>query len=93
MNCINATNDITINDDENFINKYYAPFILSNNHKDISLLDQNMISENRILCRHKNIILDLLLKKSNSFKWQVLLLCFLLNNKKISSHMDPIIEI
>ena len=33
---INATNDTSINDDDNFIHKYYAPLFLSNNHEDES---------------------------------------------------------
>ena len=33
---INATNDICINDDDNFIHKHYVPFLLSNNHRDVS---------------------------------------------------------
>ena len=32
----NANNDISINDDDNFINKYYAPFLSSKNHEDVS---------------------------------------------------------
>ena len=53
------------------------------------LLDQIMIKEKRTFCFHKNIILDLLLKKSKNFEWQVSLL-FFLNNKKSSSHVDQI---
>ena len=33
---MNATNDISMNDDDNFIHKYYAPFLLSNNHEYVS---------------------------------------------------------
>ena len=33
---INATNDISIKDYDNFIHKYYAPFLSSDNHLDIS---------------------------------------------------------
>ena len=36
IHSINATNDISMNDDYNFIHKYYAPFLSSNNHEDIS---------------------------------------------------------
>ena len=33
---VNATNDISMNDDENFIHEYYAPFFGSKNHEDVS---------------------------------------------------------
>ena len=33
---INGTNDISMNDDENVIHKYYAPFLPSKNHEYIS---------------------------------------------------------
>ena len=33
---INRTNDISMNDDEIFIHKYYAPFLSSKNHEDMS---------------------------------------------------------
>ena len=33
---INGTNDISINYDGNCIHKYYAPFLSSKNHEDIS---------------------------------------------------------
>ena len=33
---INRTNDISINYDENMIHKYYAPFLPSKNHEDVS---------------------------------------------------------
>ena len=33
---INATNYISMNDDDNFIHKYYAPFLSSNKHEDVS---------------------------------------------------------
>ena len=36
IHSINATNDIFMNDDENFIHKYYAPFLSSKNHEDVS---------------------------------------------------------
>ena len=35
------------------------------------ILDQNMIQKNVTVSRHKNIILDLVWKKSKSFEWQV----------------------
>ena len=33
---INATNDISMNDDNNFIHTYYSPFLSSKHHEDIS---------------------------------------------------------
>ena len=33
---INATNEISMNYDDNYIHKYYAPFLSSNNHEDVS---------------------------------------------------------
>ena len=32
---INGTNDISINDDENVIHEYYAPFLQSKNNEDV----------------------------------------------------------
>ena len=36
INSINATNYISINDDDNFNHKYYEPFLSSKNHEDVS---------------------------------------------------------
>ena len=33
---IHTTNDISMNDDEIFIQKYYAPFLSSKNNEDVS---------------------------------------------------------
>ena len=33
---INETNDIYRNDDENVMHEYYAPFLPSKNHEDVS---------------------------------------------------------
>ena len=33
---INTTNDISMNDDEHFIHKYYAPFLSSKNNEYVS---------------------------------------------------------
>ena len=35
IHSINAINDISIKDDDNFIHKYYAPFLSSKNHEDV----------------------------------------------------------
>ena len=36
INSINATNDKYMNNDDNFICKYYAQFLSSKNHEDVS---------------------------------------------------------
>ena len=36
INSINLNNDRSMNDDDHFIQKYYAPFFLSKNHEDLS---------------------------------------------------------
>ena len=33
---INSNNEISMNDDENFVHKYYGSFFSSKNHEDIS---------------------------------------------------------
>ena len=62
-----------MNDDENFIHKYYSPFLLSNNHEDV-YFGPEYDSEKRILCHNKNMVLDLLLNKSKSFEYKVSLI-------------------
>ena len=74
-----------MNANGNFIHKYYAPFLSSNNNEDISS-GSEYDSVKRRVRRHKNTILDLLLNKSNSFEYQVSMF-FSLNDKKLSSHM------
>ena len=55
-----------MNDDNNFIHKYYVPFLSSKNHADLSS-GSEYDSAKRTVCHHKNIILDLILNKSKSF--------------------------
>ena len=62
INSNNATNYISRNDDDNFIHKYYAPFLSSKNHKDVPY-GSEYYSEKQSVCRHKDIILYLLLNK------------------------------
>ena len=88
---INGTNDISMNDDETFIHKYYSPFLPSENNEDVSSGSEYDSSKRRVR-RNKNIILDILLNKSKSFEWQVSLLFFVINDKKLSSHMAQISE-
>ena len=83
IHSINETNHISMNDDNNYIHKYYAPFLSSKNHKDISLGSDYDSDKQKVHCQ-KNIILDLLLNKSKSFECQVSLLFFFLNSKKLS---------
>ena len=33
---INATHDISMNDVDNYMHKYYVPFLSSDNHEDVS---------------------------------------------------------
>ena len=50
-----------MNDDDNFIHKYYAPFLPSNNNEDVSYGSIYYSAKRTVRC-HKKIILDLLLK-------------------------------
>ena len=43
---------------ENYMHKYYAPFLSSNNHEDV-LSRSEYDSEKLIVCRNKKTILDL----------------------------------
>ena len=88
---INTTNDISMNDDENYMQKYYAPILSSNNYDDF-YSGSEYDSAKQIVCCNKNIILDLLLNKLNSFESQVSLLFFVLHYKKLSTHMAHINE-
>ena len=58
---------------------------------NIYLLDQNMIQRHEEYVVIKNI-LGLFFNKSKSFECQVSLLFFVINNKKLSSHMAQISE-
>ena len=88
---INVTNDISMNDDENYIPKYSAQFLPSKNHEDVSSGSEYDPAKRRV--RHnKNIILDLLLNKLNSFQWPISFLFFVINDTKLSSHMYQISE-
>ena len=49
-----TTNKISMNDDENFIHKYYAPFWLSKNHEDVSSVSE-YDSGKRIVLRLKKL--------------------------------------
>ena len=91
IHSINATNEISMNDDDNFMHKYYAPFLSSKNHADVSYGSEHVSSKRRFCC-HKNIILDLLLNISKSFEWHISLLFFVLGDKTFLSHMTQISE-
>ena len=89
---INGINDISINNDEHFIHKYYVPFLPSKNNEDVSSKSEYHTAKRRVR-RHKKIILDLLLNKPKSFEWQVSFLFFVINDTKLSSHMSHISEL
>ena len=55
-----------MNDDNNFIHKYYVPFLSSKNHEDVSSGSEYDSTKRRVRC-NKNIISNLLLNKSTSF--------------------------
>ena len=65
-----------MNDDNNYIRKYYASFLSSKNNEDVSLGSEYYSVEWRVYCQ-KDIILNLLLNKSKSFELQVSLLFLL----------------
>ena len=52
-----------MNDDENDIHKYYAPFSSSNNHEDVYSRSEYDSAKLKVPCHKK---LDLLFNKSNS---------------------------
>ena len=60
INSINATNDVSMNDYDNSIYKYYATFLSSNNHEDVSSGSEYDSAKRRVCC-NKNDILDFLL--------------------------------
>ena len=64
---INENNNISMNDDENSIHKYYAPLLTSKNNEDVSSGSEYDSAKRRVDC-NKQIILDLLLNKSKGFK-------------------------
>ena len=62
---MNRTNDISMNDDENFTVKYYAPFLPSNNHEDISSGSEYDLAKRRV--RHNKNIILLIIKQTKVF--------------------------
>ena len=78
-------------DHDNFIHKYYLPLFWSNNHEDVSS-GSEYDSAKLTVRRHENIIFDLLLNKSKIFEWQISLLYYVLNDKKLSSNLAQISE-
>ena len=70
IHSVNANNYISMNYDDNFIHKYYAPFLSSKNNEDVSSVSE-YDSEKRRVHYNKNLILDLLSNKSKTFEWQV----------------------
>ena len=86
---INGTNDISMNDDENFIHKYYAPFLQSKNNEDLSSRSEYDSSKLRVR-RNKNIFIYY--KKNQRVLNGKYHCYFFINDTKISSHMDQISE-
>ena len=56
---INATNNIYMNNGDNFIHKYYAPLLSSKNNKDVYYALEYDSAKQRVR-RNKKVILDLL---------------------------------
>ena len=56
-----------MNDDDNIIHKYYAPFLSSKNHEDVSSGSEYDLANRRVR-QDKKIILDLLLSKPKRFE-------------------------
>ena len=54
IHSINATNDISMNDDDKFIHKCYPPFLSSKNHEDVCYGSENDSSK-REICRNKTL--------------------------------------
>ena len=73
------TNIIPMNDDVNAVQKYYAPFLLSNFQEYISTGTQ--FEPEKIRYRiHKNVIMYLLLKKPKGFNGRFL--CYFFGYKR-----------
>ena len=51
-----------MNEDDNVIHKCYAPFLSSNNHEEV-YSESEYASAKQNICRIKNTILDIILKK------------------------------
>ena len=64
---------------------------MSKIYEDVSTETEYDLTKRRF-CRQKIVILDLILKNPKIFKCQVLLLFFVLNDRKLSSHMTQISE-
>ena len=88
---INGNNDISMNYNETFIHKYYAPFLTSNNDEDVSSVSE-YYSAKLILRRNKNIIMYLLSNISKSLNGRYHCYFVVVNEKKLSSHMAYISE-
>ena len=59
-----------MNNDHNFMHKYYAQFLSSKNHEDVSS-GSEYDSEKRRVHQNKDIILNLMLNKSKSLECQL----------------------
>ena len=63
---INITNNISMNYYYNYMHKYYAPFLSSNNHLYVSS-GSEYNSDKRRVCCNKKVPLDSIINESNSF--------------------------
>ena len=57
IHSIILTNEISMNDDDNYIHNCYAQFLSSNNHEDL-ISGTEYDSEKRMVCHQKNVMLD-----------------------------------
>ena len=67
--------------------KFYTPLLLSTNREGVPPRTDFELAK-RLICRYKNVIIDSLLNIFLSFGWKVSLLFLVLNDKKLSSHID-----
>ena len=48
IHSINENNNVSMNDDDNYIHKYYATFLSSNNNEDVFLVSENCSYKQRV---------------------------------------------
>ena len=70
INSTNNTTCISKNHDVNVFHNFYEP-LLSFTNREYLLQETEFESPKRRIFRHKNAIIDLLLKKPKSFEWKV----------------------
>ena len=90
IHSINAANNISMNDAENFIHKYYAQFFLSKNHADLSSVLEYDSEKQRVF--HKKLYFGFTIKYIKEFWMAGIIVIFVLNDKKFPSQMNHISE-